>query len=142
MKKISIYTDGACSGNPGKGGWGAVLLYKNFKKEIYGGQKDATNNQMELRAIIEALNTLKEPCEVDLYTDSEYVLKGFTERMQNWIQNDWKTSDKKPVKNKEYWIKLTDAAAPHKVNWNWVRGHSGNEYNEVADGLARKGVEG
>ena len=138
MEKVVIYTDGACSGNPGPGGWGSILMYKDNKKEISGGNKNTTNNIMELTAVIEGLKMLKYPCEVDLYSDSAYVVNGFEKGwIYNWIKNDWKTSDKKPVKNKELWQKLYDLTKIHKVNFIKVKGHSDNEYNNRCDELAR-----
>jgi ribonuclease HI len=137
---ITIYTDGACSGNPGPGGWGAVLIYGEHEKEIYGGNPSTTNNQMELSAVIEALKTLKKSCTIELYTDSKYVKDGVQEWMPNWKKRGWKTASKKPVKNKEYWVELDELLQNHTVNWHWVKGHSGDLYNEKADELARKGV--
>ena len=138
MEKVVIYTDGACSGNPGPGGWGSILMYKDNKKEISGGNKNTTNNIMELTAVIEGLKMLKYPCEVDLYSDSSHVVNGFEKGwIYNWIKNDWKTSDKKPVKNKELWQKLYDLTKIHKVNFIKVKGHSDNEYNNRCDELAR-----
>lgn len=137
MKKVSIYTDGACSGNPGVGGWGAIIIYKNVEKEICGGEEYTTNNRMELSAAISALESLKEPCNVDLYTDSKYVKGGMTEWIDKWLKNDWKNADKKPVKNKELWVRLIEAAERHEIHWHWVEGHAGNDFNERADQLAR-----
>lgn len=137
MKHVTIYTDGACSGNPGVGGWGAIIIYKNTEKEISGGEEYATNNQMELMAPIAALELLKESCCVDLYTDSKYVKDGITKWINNWIQNNWKTSDKKPVKNQNLWERLLQASQNHQITWNWVEGHSGDELNERVDKLAR-----
>lgn len=131
MKKVTIYTDGACSGNPGPGGWGAVLQYGDKEKEISGSEPDTTNNRMELMAAISALETLKSACEVDLYTDSSYVKDGITK----WIHG-WKQKEFKKVKNPDLWIRLDTAASRHKVTWHWVRGHDGNELNERADKLA------
>ena len=140
MKKISIYTDGACSGNPGKGGWGAILIYPsisgNKEKQISGFNPETTNNQMELQAVIEALKSLKEPCEIDLYTDSKYVMQGITEWIFSWKKNNWRNSSKKPVKNKDFWVELDYLAQKHKINWHWVKAHDGNKYNEIADRLA------
>lgn len=140
-KNVVIYTDGACSGNPGVGGWGAVLIYGQSVKEIYGGDKSTTNNQMELTAAIMALKQLKFACAVTLYTDSQYVKKGITEWIDGWSKNDWKNSQKKPVKNKELWIELSEEAKRHEIQWKWVKGHDGDEMNEKADELARKGAE-
>lgn len=139
-KKVTIYTDGACSGNPGKGGWGAILLYGDTKKEICGGEAQTTNNQMELMAAISALELLKSPCIVDLYSDSTYVLKGISEWLPAWKARGWKTADKKPVKNVEYWQRLEAATQAHTIKWHWVKGHNGDELNERADELARAGI--
>ena len=136
MKKITIYTDGACSGNPGPGGWAAILMYGDTRLELSGGESMTTNNRMELQATIEGLRSLKEPCLVSLYTDSKYVLQGFTEWLPGWQKKGWKTADKKPVKNVELWQALVAAAAPHKISWHWVRGHSGDTHNDRADLLA------
>jgi len=141
MSKIEIYTDGACSGNPGPGGWGAVLLYKEHEKRISGGEKDSTNNRMELRAVSEALKTLKKPSELTIYTDSKYVMDGITKWIFSWKKNGWKTANKKPIKNIEFWQDLDEEAARHRIEWVWVKGHSGNRFNEVADQLARDAVE-
>ena len=141
MEKVTIYTDGACSGNPGNGGWAAVLMYNNQKKEISGGEKDTTNNIMEITAVIKGLEALKYPCEVDLYSDSAYVVNSFSQGwIYNWIKNDWKTADKKPVKNKELWEKLYNLTQIHKVNFIKVKGHSDNEYNNRCDKLAREAI--
>lgn len=137
MKKhVTIYTDGACSGNPGPGGWGAVLSYGDKEKEISGHEEHTTNNRMELLAAIRALESLKEPCRVDLYTDSNYVKQGITEWLEGWKAKGWKTADKKPVKNVDLWQELETAAARHDVKWHWVRGHDGHPENERADALA------
>ena len=141
MKDVIIYTDGACRGNPGPGGWGALIKFDITQKEIFGGQNNTTNNQMELSAAIEGLSTLKEPCNVELFTDSRYVMDGITQWIQNWKKNNWKTSSKKEVKNKELWQKLDQLMSYHKVKWNWVKGHSGDPGNEVADLLANKGID-
>ncbi len=141
MEKVVIYTDGACSGNPGPGGWGAVLMYNDIKKEISGGKRDTTNNIMELTAVVEALKMLKYPCEVDLYSDSSYVVNAFDKGwINNWIQNNWKTSSKDPVKNKEIWKELHSLIQIHKVKFIKVKGHSDNEYNNRCDELARKAI--
>lgn len=140
-KKVVIYTDGACSGNPGPGGWGAVLFYGKRTKEIYGSQKETTNNQMELKAAIEALWALKEPCDVELYTDSHYVKDGITKWIFNWKKNGWRTANRKPVKNAELWQELEKALERHNVEWKWVKGHDGDPGNEKADSLAVKGAE-
>ena len=141
MKDIIIYTDGACRGNPGPGGWGALIKFDIVQKEIFGGQNNTTNNQMELSAAIEGLSTLKEPCNVELFTDSRYVMDGITQWIQNWKKNNWKTSSKKEVKNKELWQKLDQLMTYHQVKWRWVKGHSGDPGNEVADLLANKGID-
>lgn len=142
MEKVVIYTDGACSGNPGPGGWAAVLMYKDNKKEISGGQKDTTNNVMELTAVIEGLKLLKYPCEVDLYSDSAYVVNSFLQGwIYNWVKNNWKTTGKEPVKNKELWQELYKLTKTHKVNFIKVKGHSDNEYNNRCDELARNAIK-
>lgn len=141
MKQIEIFTDGACSGNPGPGGWGVLLRWNGVTKELYGGEADTTNNRMELTAAIKALNALKEPCEVDLYTDSVYVRNGISSWIDGWKANNWKTSAKKPVKNAELWQQLDEARLRHKVSWHWVKGHAGHPENERCDELARKGVD-
>jgi ribonuclease HI len=137
MKKhVHIYTDGACSGNPGPGGWGAILVHGEVEKELCGHVEHTTNNRMEMMAAIAALEALKAPCKVDLTTDSTYVQKGITEWLAGWKKRGWKTADKKPVKNADLWQRLEEAAAPHEVKWHWVRGHDGHHYNERADVLA------
>jgi ribonuclease HI len=135
-----IYTDGACKGNPGPGGWGAVLEYDGQEREIYGGELATTNNRMELTAVIEALNALKRPCRILLHTDSQYVQKGITEWIGGWKARGWRTAAKEPVKNVDLWKKLDEAIAEHQIEWIWVRGHSGHDGNERADALANKGV--
>ena len=135
---VEIYTDGACRGNPGPGGWGALLRYRGREKTLSGAEADTTNNRMELMAAIRALETLKRPCKVTLFTDSEYVKKGITEWLKNWKKRGWKTADKKPVKNADLWRRLDTAAAAHDIHWRWVRGHSGHPENERVDELARK----
>lgn len=137
---VTIYTDGACSGNPGPGGWGAILIYKNEHKEIFGGEQESTNNRMELTAVISALNALKRQSTVDLYTDSRYVVDGITKWIHNWKKKDWVTSAKKRVENKDLWLLLDQASKNHDVVWHWVRGHAGNTYNERADQLARQAI--
>lgn len=141
MNKISIWTDGACKGNPGTGGWGALLRYGTHKKEIYGGEANTTNNRMELLAVIEALALLKRPCEVHIYTDSQYVQKGMSEWITGWKQRGWRTAAKKPVKNADLWQRLDALCEQHQVQWHWVRGHTGDPGNERADELANLGVE-
>ncbi|MBV2142574.1 ribonuclease HI [Falsochrobactrum sp. TDYN1] len=141
MKHIEAFTDGACSGNPGPGGWGAVLRWNGNEKELKGGEADTTNNRMELMAAISALSALKEPCEVDLYTDSVYVRDGISGWIEGWKRNGWRTSAKKPVKNAELWQALDEARKPHTVRWHWVKGHAGHPENERADELARAGME-
>lgn len=138
--RVQIWTDGACSGNPGPGGWGAVLLYNGTEKELSGGAAETTNNRMELTAAIEALNALKRPCAIDLHTDSQYVKGGITGWIFGWKKNGWKTADRKPVKNVDLWQQLDAALQRHDVKWHWVRGHAGNEANEKADLLARQGM--
>ena len=141
MKEVIIYTDGACRGNPGPGGWGALIKFDTAEKEIFGGQNNTTNNQMELSAAIEGLSILKEPCNVELFTDSKYVMDGITQWIQNWKKNNWRTSAKKEVKNKELWQQLDQLMAYHQVQWHWVKGHSGDPGNETADLLANKGID-
>ena len=138
---VHIYTDGACKGNPGPGGWGALLLYGDRQKELFGGEHRTTNNRMELMAVIEALSSLKRRCRVIVHTDSQYVRLGITEWLPTWMRRGWKTAGKKPVKNADLWQRLFDAAAKHEIEWRWVRGHSGNIGNERADELANLGVE-
>ena len=141
MKQVIIYTDGACRGNPGPGGWGALIKFETVEKEIFGGKPDTTNNQMELSAAIEGLAVLKEPCSVELFTDSKYVMDGITLSIQNWKKNNWRTAAKKDVKNKELWQKLDQLISQHRVQWHWVKGHSGDVGNETADLLANKGID-
>lgn len=138
--KVEIYADGACKGNPGTGGWGALLVSGGHKKEMFGGERNTTNNRMELRAVIEALNALTKPCEVVVYTDSQYVQKGISEWIHGWKARGWKTASKEPVKNAELWQQLDAAAAKHKVQWRWVKGHAGHPGNEAADALANRGA--
>ena len=142
MKKVTIYTDGACSGNPGPGGWGAILMYNGTSKEISGASKDTTNNIMEITAVLEALKLLKEECEVQVYSDSAYVVNSFKQGwIYNWIKNDWKTASKEPVKNKEIWQELYELTKIHKVNFIKVKGHSDNEFNNRCDELARNAIK-
>lgn len=141
-EKIEIYTDGACSGNPGAGGWGAVLLYKEHIKKISGGEKDTTNNRMELKAVIESLRAIKKAtADIIVYTDSKYVQNGIMEWIHGWKKNGWKNAAKKPIKNVDLWMELDAEAAKHTIEWKWVKGHSGNKYNEIADELACGAVE-
>lgn len=141
MKQVEIYTDGACRGNPGPGGWGVVLRRGTVEKELYGGVPQTTNNQMELTAVIRALEALKEPCDVMLYTDSKYVIDGITQWIHGWKRNGWRTAGKQPVKNGELWQQLDQARARHTVQWQWVKGHSGHPENERADQLANRGID-
>ncbi len=141
MKKIKIYTDGACLGNPGPGGWGALLRYGATEKELSGGEAQTTNNRMEMMAAIQALEALKSDCEVALYLDSQYVRQGITEWLPGWKARGWKTADKKPVKNVDLWQRLETAIAAHKIEWHWVKGHSGHVENERVDELARNAAE-
>jgi ribonuclease HI len=140
-KAVDIYTDGACSGNPGPGGWGAVLRYGEREKEIHGGEAQTTNNRMELMAAIMALESLTRPVTVRLHTDSQYVRNGITKWLHGWKRNGWKTSDKQPVKNMDLWQRLDTATEGHNVEWFWVKGHAGHPENERADALARRGVD-
>ena len=140
MKPVVIYTDGACKGNPGPGGWGALLEYNGHRKELFGGEPNTTNNRMELVAVIRALEALTRECDVVLYTDSQYVKHGIESWIHAWKRNGWKTSDKKPVKNADLWRELDQAAARHRIEWHWVRGHDDNPGNERADQLANQGV--
>ena len=138
MKRVEIFTDGACSGNPGAGGWGAILRYNQVEKELSGGEPETTNNRMELTAVISALSALKEPCNITLYTDSRYVMDGVLQWLPNWKQNGWKTSNKKsPVKNVDLWQELDTLLQKHNIRWIWVKGHNGHEENERVDKLAR-----
>jgi ribonuclease HI len=140
MNEITIYTDGACSGNPGKGGWGAILIDAKEEKYLSGSNQLTTNNQMELKATIEALKAIVKPHNIALYTDSQYVKNGITSWIFNWKKNGWKTANKKPVANKDLWIELDKYVKIHSVNWFWVKGHSGDHYNEIADQLAVKAM--
>ena len=137
---VVIHTDGACSGNPGPGGWGAVLHYGTNEKELWGGELSTTNNRMELMAAIQALEALKKPCKVELHTDSQYVQKGIHEWIHGWKRRGWLTADKKPVKNDDLWKRLDAARLRHEVDWRWIKGHAGHEFNERADALARQGL--
>lgn len=137
---IDIWTDGACKGNPGKGGWGVLLRYGKHEKELFGGQADTTNNRMEMTAVIEALKALKRPCKVRLHIDSQYVKKGLTEWMPGWLAKNWKTANKQPVKNQDLWQELNTLTQLHEITWIWVKGHAGDPGNERADLLANKGV--
>ena len=140
MKKVTIHTDGACHGNPGPGGWAAVLQFGAHTRELSGGAPATTNNRMELHAAIEALTALKEPCEIDFFTDSEYLRQGVSGWIWNWKRNGWRTKDKKPVKNDDLWRALDAAVAPHKISWHWVKGHAGNTGNERCDVLATDAI--
>lgn len=140
MNQVTLYTDGACKGNPGPGGWGVVLFYGDHEKHLWGGEPNTTNNRMELKAAIEGLAALKRQCDVDLYTDSQYVRNGINQWMANWKRNGWRTSARKPVKNVELWQRLDELVQSHRIQWHWVRGHSGNDGNEQADALANRGA--
>jgi len=138
---VEIYTDGACSGNPGPGGWGAVMRYGETEKDLNGGELDTTNNRMELMAAIESLKALTKPCHVNIYTDSTYVRDGITQWIHNWKKRGWRTANKKPVKNADLWQALEDVTNGHDITWHWVKGHSGHPENERADALARAGID-
>lgn len=140
MKKVVIYTDGACSGNPGPGGWGVLLRYNGHEKEMCGGEKDTTNNRMEMMAVIKALEAVTMRCHVDLFTDSKYVMDGVNEWMEGWKARGWKTAAKKPVKNQDLWMEIDEVVKSHDVTLHWVKGHSGHPDNEKADELARRGI--
>ena len=140
LPHVTIFTDGACSGNPGPGGWGVILRYGNVEKELKGGENPTTNNRMELMAAISALEALKKPALVDLTTDSQYVRQGITSWIHNWKKNGWRTADKKPVKNADLWQRLDAALKTHKIHWHWIKGHAGHAENERADQLARDGL--
>jgi ribonuclease HI len=140
LPQVTIYTDGACSGNPGPGGWGAILVFNGTEKDIKGGETPTTNNRMELMAAISALESLKKPCQVDLHTDSQYLRNGIMKWIINWKKNGWKTADKKPVKNVDLWQRLEAALHTHEIKWHWVKGHAGHEMNERADVLARAAI--
>jgi ribonuclease HI len=137
---VEIYADGACKGNPGPGGWGALLKFGDIEKSLYGGEAVTTNNRMELTAVIRALEALKKPCQITVYTDSVYVQKGMKEWLQGWKAKGWRTADKKPVKNEDLWKVLDALVQPHQIDWIWVKGHAGNVGNEKADALANQGV--
>ncbi|MEZ5504892.1 MAG: ribonuclease HI [Gammaproteobacteria bacterium] len=141
MQEVEIYTDGACKGNPGPGGWGAVLRYKGVEKHLNGAERDTTNNRMELSAALMALNSLKRPCKVVLTTDSEYLRKGITEWIHGWKKKGWRTASKQPVKNADLWQALDEAVARHDIEWHWVKGHSGHPENELADQLANQAID-
>jgi ribonuclease HI len=141
VSRVEAYTDGACRGNPGPGGWGAILRFGDHEKELRGGEDETTNNRMELTAAIEALRALRRPCRVDLYTDSQYLRLGITQWMHGWKKNGWRTSGKKPVKNQDLWQALDAAAQRHEVHWHWVKGHSGHPENERADALANEAID-
>lgn len=141
MGKVEIFTDGACKGNPGKGGWGALMRYGKHEKKIFGGEAHTTNNRMELLAVINALLGLKRECTIELTTDSQYVRKGITEWIQKWQTNGWRNSNKKPVKNADLWQQLWQETQKHNITWHWIKGHSGHVENEIADQLANKGIE-
>ncbi len=140
--RVVVFTDGACSGNPGPGGWGAILTFGEVTRELKGGEALTTNNRMELMAAISALEALKRPCRIELHTDSQYVKNGITSWIHNWKRNGWRTADKKPVKNEDLWRRLEHALAIHNVDWRWVKGHAGHAMNERADVLAREGLKG
>jgi ribonuclease HI len=140
VMKVDMYTDGACSGNPGPGGWGTVLIFGHKRRELSGGDKDTTNNRMEMLAVIKGIEALKRSCTISIFTDSTYVMKGMTEWINSWKARGWKTADKKPVKNVDLWKQLDDAVKGHNVNWYWVKGHSGVPDNERADELARLAI--
>ena len=139
-KTVSLYTDGACKGNPGKGGWGVLMRYGSHEKELFGGEAHTTNNRMELTAIIQGLAALKRPCAVVIYTDSQYVKNGMEKWIHGWKKNGWKTASKQPVKNEDLWQQLDRLTAQHQIQWQWVRGHAGHAENERADALANQGV--
>ena len=140
LSEVTLYTDGACSGNPGPGGWGVILAWNGVQKELCGGAPDTTNNRMELMAVIHGLSVLKRPCAVHIHTDSQYVMKGFTEWLKGWKARGWKTAGRDPVKNEDLWRALDEAASRHQLRWTWVRGHNGDPGNERADALARQGI--
>jgi ribonuclease HI len=141
MKNVEIFTDGACMGNPGPGGWAALLRYEGTERELVGSEKATTNNRMEMTAVLEALRALKTPCVINLYSDSQYVLRGMKEWVRGWKARGWKTASREPVANREIWEALLEAAAPHQIEWHWVRGHAGHPENERVDALARRAAE-
>ena len=140
LTKVVMYTDGACSGNPGPGGWGAILIAGKHRKELFGGEKETTNNRMEMMAVIQGTATLKHGCRLNIHTDSKYVMRGMTEWVHEWKKRGWRTAAKKPVKNVDLWLRLEKTLAGHEVEWTWVKGHSGVPENERADELARRGI--
>ena len=139
--KVEMFTDGACRGNPGKGGWGALLRFGDAEKSLYGGEMESTNNRMELTAVIKGLEAIKKPCNIEITTDSKYVLTGITEWMVNWKKRNWKTASKKPVLNVDLWQQLDALVQQHDIQWHWVKGHSGHVENEIADQLANRGID-
>ena len=141
MNEVTIYTDGACSGNPGPGGWGALLQFGEHERELKGGERNTTNNRMELTAAIAALETLKRTCKIHLHTDSTYLRDGMTSWIHNWKRNGWRTTAKKPVKNVDLWLRLDEAIQSHDIEWHWIKGHAGDPGNEAADALARQGLD-
>tara|TARA_B100000902_G_C27146797_1_gene831555 strand:+ start:288 stop:719 length:432 start_codon:yes stop_codon:yes gene_type:complete len=141
MGQVEIFTDGACRGNPGPGGWGVLLRFGSEEKQLFGGEMETTNNRMELTAVIEALSALRRPCNIRLTSDSTYVLKGIQEWLPNWKRRNWKTASKKPVKNIDLWQKLDSLISTHKIDWHWIKGHSGHRENEIADELANRGID-
>jgi ribonuclease HI len=140
VRRVTLFTDGACSGNPGPGGWAAILIWGDHRRDLFGGAAETTNNRMELTAAIEGLEALTRGCAVDLHTDSQYLRNGITSWIHGWKRNGWKTADKKPVKNEDLWRRLDEAIARHDINWHWVKGHAGDTLNEAADLLARQGM--
>ena len=141
MKTVEMFTDGACRGNPGPGGWGVLLRYRDTEKRLWGGAPDTTNNRMELQAVIEGLRALKGPCRVELTTDSKYVMNGITRWLEGWKSKGWRTASKTPVKNADLWQTLDEETRRHQVDWRWVKGHSGHRENDIADELANKGID-
>ena len=140
-EKVEMFTDGACRGNPGKGGWGALLRFGDAEKSLYGGEMESTNNRMELTAVIKGLEAIKKPCKIEITTDSKYVLSGITEWMPNWKKRNWRTASKKPVLNVDLWQQLDALVQQHDIEWHWVKGHSGHPENEIADELANRGID-